>query len=845
MPETDDAQPQAQKLAAAALQAKLNQGKALHRQGKLADAERCYGEVLQRQPDHFDALHLVGVIARQTRRTERGVELIKKAIGLNPNVAEAHYNLGNALRDLKRSEEALASYDKAIALKPDIVEAHINRGNALRELKRPAEALASYDKAIALKPDYAEAHINRGNALMDLKRPAEALASYDKTIALKPDYAEAHSNRGAALMDLKRPAEALASCDKAIALKPDYAEARCNRGAALMDLKHPEEGLASYDKAIALKPDYAEAYNNRGNALRDLKRSEEALASYDRAIALKPDDALAHHNRGNALRDLKRSEEALASYDRAIALKPDDALAHHNRGNALRDLKRSEEALASYDRAIALKPDDARTHHNRGNALKELKRLTEALVSYDRAIALKPDLEFLYGNLIHTKKRICDWSNLEAQIAQLVHKIDRAEKVSQPFPVLAVTNSAELQRKAAEIYALARYPLNNTLPKIAKRQRRNKIRIGYFSGEFRNFATAFLFAELFEIHNRSLFEVTAFSFGIDTRDDMRRRLEAAFDKFLDVRNRSDRDVALLARNLEIDIAVDLGGFTRDGRMGIFSVRASPVQVNYLGYAGTTGTEYIDYLIADPVLIPASYQKYFSEKIVYLPNSYQVNDRKRRIADKTFTRAEVGLPEEAFVFCCFNKNYKIVPEVFDCWMRILKQVDGSVLWLFEENTKAMSNLRKEAEIRGVNPERLVFAKRMPLPDHLARHRLADLFLDTLPYNAHTTASDALWAGLPVLTRIGETFAGRVAASLLNAIGLSELITSTPQAYEALAIELATNPEKLAAIKRKLANNRLTTPLFDTQTFTRHIEAAYTMMYERYQANLPPDHIHVLQ
>ena len=543
--------------------------------------------------------------------------------------------------------------------------------------------------------------------------------------------------------------------------------------------------------------------------------------------------------------DLKCPAEALASYDKAIALKPDHAATHSNRGNALMDLKRHAEALASYDRAIALKPDDAAAHSNRGNALMALNRPEEALTSYDKAIALKPDFEFLYGNLIHMKMKICDWSNLETQIAQLVHKIDRAEKVSQPFLLLAETNSPELQRKAAEIYALARYPLNIALPKIAKRQRRNKIRIGYFSAEFRNHAIAFLTAELFERHNRSQFEVTAFSFGIDTRDDMRRRLEAAFDKFLDVRNRSDRDVALLARNLEIDIAVDLGGFTLDGRMGIFSMRAAPVQVNYLGYAGTTGAEYIDYLIADPTLIPASNQKYFSEKIVYLPNSYQANDRKRRIADKTFTRAEVRLPEDAFVFCCFNNNFKIAPEVFDCWMRILKRVDNSVIWLMEGNTKATSNLRKEAEIRGVHPERLIFAKPMPPPDHLARHRLADLFLDTLPYNAHTTASDALWAGLPVLTRIGETFAGRVAASLLNAIGLTELITSTPQAYEALAIELATNPEKLAAIKRKLANNRLTTPLFDTQTFTRHIEAAYTMMYERYQANLPPDHIYVPQ
>ena len=297
--------------------------------------------------------------------------------------------------------------------------------------------------------------------------------------------------------------------------------------------------------------------------------------------------------------------------------------------------------------------------------------------------------------------------------------------------------------------------------------------------------------------------------------------------------------------MEIDIAIDRNGFTAYCRPAIFASRAAPLQISYKAYPGTMGTGYIDYLVADPIVVPADHRQNYSEKIAYLPNSYQVYDTKRGISDRTVSRTEVGLPEDAFVFCCFNNNYKITPTVFDCWMRILRQVDGSVLWLFEDNAKAASNLRKEAEVRGVRPERLIFARRMPPSEHLARHRLADLFLDTLPYNAHTTASDALWAGLPVLTRIGETFAGRVAASLLNAIGLTELITSTPQAYEALAIELATNPEKLAAIKRKLANNRLTTPLFDTQTFTRHIEAAYTMMYERYQANLPPDHIYVPQ
>ena len=326
---------------------------------------------------------------------------------------------------------------------------------------------------------------------------------------------------------------------------------------------------------------------------------------------------------------------------------------------------------------------------------------------------------------------------------------------------------------------------------------------------------------------------------------MRQRLKVAFDKFIDVRNMSDRDVALLARSLEIDIGIDLNGFTEGERTDIFAMRAAPIQVSYLGYPGTMGADYIDYLIADPTLISASHQPHYTEKIVYLPNSYQPNDRKRRISDKVFTRAEAGLPQEGFVFCCFNNNYKITPDIFESWMRILGRVGGSVLWLFEDNEIAARNLKKEASVRDIDPERLVFARHMALPEHLARHRLADLFLDTLPYNAHTTASDALWAGLPVLTQIGETFAGRVAASLLNAVRLPELITTTRDAYEELAVELATDPAKLAGIKQKLSDNRLTTPLFDTELFAKHIEAAYMQMYERYQAGLPPDHIHVPQ
>ena len=350
-------------------------------------------------------------------------------------------------------------------------------------------------------------------------------------------------------------------------------------------------------------------------------------------------------------------------------------------------------------------------------------------------------------------------------------------------------------------------------------------------------------AGLFELHDKEKFELFAFSFGTDTKDEMKVRVSQAFDQFINVTGLSDLEVAQLSRNLGIDIAIDLKGLTQDTRLGIFSYKAAPIQVSYLGFPGTLGADYIDYLIADKTLIPAECKQHYSERIVYLPNSYQVNDRRRAIAPIQFTKPELGLPEDAFVFCCFNNSFKITPDVFDTWVRVLKAVDASVLWLLQDNPTAAMNLQKEAALRGLNPARLVFAKRMGLPEHLARHKMADLFLDTLPCNAHTTASDALWAGLPVLTCMGESFASRVAGSLLNAIGLPELITQTSEDYEALAIELATKPSKLQSIKAQLAANRLTTPLFDTSLFTQHIEAAYEKMYERYQADFLPEHFEV--
>ncbi len=860
-----------------AIQARLRQAVALHRAGRLAEAESIYGEILRAQPGQFDCLHLLGVIAIQSRQPDKAVQLLDEAVRVNPDAAAAHNNRGKALKDLDRLDEALASYDRALALQPDYAEAHFNRGLTLLALRRAdaaladfdaalslkpdypdalfqrgnillaqglsQEALASFDRVLALRPDHAPAHINRGNALNTLGRSDEALASFDRALAIKPDYAEVHVNRGNTLQALRRFDEALRSYDMAINLKPAYAEAHNNRGKLLRDLGRPDEALASHDQALACKPDTAEVHINRGNALQDLGRIEEALAGYERALALKPDYAEAYCNRGNALQILKRLDEALVSYDRALAIRPGYAEVHVNRGNTLQDLKRFDEAIASYDRALALKADYAVAHNNRGNALLLLRRLDEALESYARALAIKPDYEFLLGTYLLTKMKLCDWAALAPHIDRLMTDLRAGKKVTPPFPALSLIDTPELHKTAARIYCQSKYPARPPVQAHAPHGGTDRIRVGYYSADFHEHATAYLMAELFEAHDARRFELHGFSFGPDRRDRMRARIGAAFDRFHDVSGLGDMEIAQLSRASGIDIAVDLKGYTQDARPGIFAQGCAPIQVSYLGYPGTTGAEYFDYVIADRIVIPPEHQTDFTEKVVYLPGCYQVNDSRREIASGPVSREKLGLPEDAFVYCCFNNNYKILPETFDAWTRILKAVEHGVLWLLEDNPTAARNLRREAEARGVDGNRLIFAKRLPLDEHLARHRAADLFLDTMPCNAHTTASDALWAGLPVLTRMGRSFASRVAASLLNALSLPELITDSMAEYEAKAVELALSPDTLRSLRARLAYNRTASALFDGTSFARRLEAAFVAMHARHMAGLAPDVIEI--
>jgi protein O-GlcNAc transferase len=819
----------------------LQQAQQAYRAGDWAGAERRCRAILRQQPAHFDTLTLLAAVAAHAGHPQAAAELFGSAAAVEPGNPAAHLNYANALQLNGRHAEALHSYQRALQLQPDDFEANLNCGNVQQKLGQFEVALDSYAHALRLRPDDATVHLNRGVALSALKRFEEALASYQHSLRLDPANADAHINCGNALRRLRRFEAALDSYQRALSLRPD-ADAYLNCGLTLTALKRHEAALASYDRALQLKPDFADAYNSRGVTLHERGRFAAALADFARAQALQPRYADAYNNQGITLQRLQRLPEALQSYARAVQLDPGFAEAYLNRGNVLRELGQPEAALQSYATALRINPAYAAAYSNNGQLLLELGKAQEAVRSYEQALRLDPDADWLRGSSLHARMYLCAWQEFEPRLQDTLAQIALGARAAPPFALTALVDSSQHQRRAAETWSQAVWPASNGLPSLARRPRGRKIRLGYYSSDFHEHATTHLMAELFETHDRARFELSGFSYG-STSDGVTQRVAAAFDRFVDVRTMSDEQVVQLSRELEIDIAVDLKGHTRGARTGIFAHRAAPIQVNYLGYPGTMGAGYFDYIIADPVLIPEAQRSSYCERICYLPDSYQANRRLAPGERPAPLRAELGLPATGFVFCCFNNVFKILPVTFGLWMSILQQVEGSVLWLLVDDDAARDNLRREASARGVSATRLVFAARQPFEQHLARHAAADLFLDTSPYNAHTTASDALRCGLPVITCAGESFAARVATSLLTAVGLPELATPSPQHYAALAVQLATTPQQLAQLRARLRHNLESAALFDTGRFARQLEDGYGQMYERYHRGTAPDHLFI--
>lgn len=624
---------------------------------------------------------------------------------------------------------------------------------------------------------------------------------------------------------------------------PDHVGALNVLAIVYVTLKRYAEAEPHLKAAIRLQPRSDVTLYNYGIVLKALKRPDEALLRFTDALALNPANAETLNNRGTVFNDISDYTAALADFDRALALNPRHAGAYFNRSKSLAELGRYDEALAACDAALALQPAMAEAWFGRGFVFAKLRRPAEAVAAYQRARNLNPELPLLKGNLLHQKMLVCDWSGIDALIAEIEADLVAAKLAAEPFGWQGIARSEASLQRCAELANAAQFG-KAPAPKITRQvDRGRKIRVGYLSGEFREQATSLLLVGVLEQHDKNDFEIVVFDNGFDDGGPTRQRINGAVDAVIDISTMGDVEATAAIRAENIDILVNLNGYFGAQRNGVFARRAAPIQVNYLGFPGTLGAGFMDYIIADQHVLPAEHRRFYSEKVAWLPHCYQANDDRRHIAANGPTREDCGLPSNGVVFCCFNNAYKITPEVFDSWMRILVAVGGSVLWLLDDSETAVANLRREAQARGVDPTRLIFATRLPPADHLARHRCADLFLDTLPYNAHTTASDALWAGLPLLTCEGTTFAGRVAASLLRAVDLPELIVPDRHEFERRAIEIACDPERLTAIREKLAHGRATMPLFDTRRSCRAIEAAFRMMQDRQLAGLAPQHFAV--
>ncbi len=685
----------------------------------------------------------------------------------------------------------------------------------------------------------------------DYKKSEEIISEVSR---LKPQ-AEVFQLYALILFKLKKFDLALRCWDDVIKLQPSNAEAFNNKGNALFLLEKYEAAIQSFKEAIKIKPNYADAYNNLGNSLWKQKKIDQSLESYKKAIEIQPNHLEAYNNLGMGFLKLKKYQDAIQNFDRAIKIKSDYAVVHYNKGNLLFEIEKIDESLQSYDLAIKINPSYAEAYYNKGNLLLAANCNDEALENFKKVLEINPDFESLISTIMHTKLKLCDWKNFDEDLQNLKNTVFDPKKIFNPHTLLFSYDSLKSQKIAAKkwsdkliSFTLSEKKISNfsklskDLNLDQKKEIKKKIRIGYFSADFRKHAVGNLVVNLLELHDKSKFEIYCFYFGPDTDDEIYKRISNTVFKFINVKSKSEKEIAQLSNNLGIDIGVDLMGYTVKNRFKIFIERCAPLQVSYLGYPGTTGSDYFNYIIADKVLIPKENQKYYSEKIIYLPNTFMTTDSKKKISKKTFTKEELGLPRNGFVFCCFNQSYKILPKFFDVWMKILKRVDGSVLWLFKSNDVSCINLKQEAINRGIDPERIIFADFLPsFEDHLARYGAADLFLDTSPYNAHSTCCDSLKGGLPVLTLQGETYASRVSSSLLNLLGLNKLITQTTKEYEETAVELANDLTILKNIKIKLVNLRNTSPLFNTKLFTTNIEKAYLEIYNKYIENKKTENI----
>jgi protein O-GlcNAc transferase len=796
----------------------LERGLHYHQQGDLELAEKNYRDILDVMPKNANALHLLGVLSNQMQDHPAAIDLITRAIQIAPDQPIFHNNLGNAYRDGGCCEQAIACYQKALQIKPDLVETYINMGIAYHQLADFDRAVSAYQKAIQLKPNSAEACYNLGNTFKEQGLLDEAVSCYRQATAFNPMLVEAFYNQANIL-------ESKARFDEAVAC-----------------LKH----------CIQFKPDWAEAHSNLGNLSKQLGFIDDAIFYCQKAIQIKPELDEAHINLGNAFKDQGSFDNAIDCYRKALRINPANAEAYFNLGVTCAEADHMADATGHFQKATQLNPQFAEAHNYMGVVLAEQGRRDEAIDFFQKAIQINPDYAEAYIYLIHQLQHTCDWRLLFRFAEELDLLVTRAKDkgrsiIEPPFICMARCSDPAMNLAAAK--ACSRkilQPLQKATPSFAfetRRQKKRKLTIGYLSSDFHDHATAHLMLSLFGRHDREKFKINCYSYGPDDHSTYRKQILNQSDQFIDIRKQSHIDAAKQICEDRVDILVDLKGHTRGARLGILACRPAPIQAHYLGYPGTTGADFIDYLITDRIVTPEDHAVYYSEKLVYLPHCYQVNDDQQEISTRDWTRKALDLPDKGFVFSSFNLPYKIDPDMFDSWMRILQQVPDSVLWLFDDNPHARRNLRREAANRGVAPDRLVFAQKIEKAEHLSRLKSADLALDTRIVNGHTTTSDSLWAGVPVIAIQGSHFASRVSSSLLHALGIPELVADCLEEYEKLAVRLASHSSELNDVRHKLNINRLESPLFDTARFVRNLERAYSEMWRIFLEGRAPAPIKV--
>ncbi len=724
-----------------------------------------------------------------------------------------------------------------IATDPEAVFAVAMR---LHKEGRLGDAAELYDRLLSRYATHVDTLQFRGLIDMHEGRFIAALAYFERILAVAPDNATAWANRAAALNGAGRYEEARRSSEKALALGAASPGPFANLATALTRGGRHADAVEASDRALALGLEDVQLHSARAEALKALGRDAEAAAALQRMHELQPDVEGLVANAAVLIHD-KTPLQAIALCDQALALDPQSIDALLTRARALQALDRYQEAIADCDRAMDVNPDEAKVYAQRGLIFKSAKQPERALADFEGALELDPDMDLIPGESVFLSLQAAEWDGFEAKVANLLSAIDAGKYAAQPFVTTALPASPVQHLKAAARYFAFDHPEPGPPVKLTGAFG-DKIRIGYFSSDLHEHPVGQLIVGLLEAHDRSRFEIVAFAFGGLHEGPTRERIARACDEFINVSDKSPEEIAALAREKRIHIAVDLNGYTAFSRPAIFAAGAAPVQVNYLGYPGTLGGDVYHYIVGDRFVTPPEHYDGFAERVVTMPHAYLVtNDIKRHVPPRLSTRRELGAPEIGFIFACFNASFKITPDVFDVWMRLLAAVDGSVLWLNDAGPTAKRNLRREAKERGVAPERLIFAPRTPGLEYLARYKVADLFLDTFYYNAHATGSEALMMGLPVVTRIGPAFAGRVGASLLTTLGLPELIGADSAAYERIALNLARDPAALARVRDRLTRNVAASPLFDTKGYTRHLEAAYHEMWRRNQQGLAPDHI----